>query len=480
MKYLRKVILKNFQSHKHSVIEFDHGLNVIVGPSDSGKSSIIRGIKWALYNDPLGDYFIREGETETSVTLEFSNNIKVKRLRTKSRNAYILYNIEGEEIVFEGFGSKVPKEITEMLSIKKIPLDSNETNNINLGEQLEGAFLLSEKGSVRASAIGRLVGVNLIDDALKDTLKDIRNISINKKIVIESIDKIENELKAYKSLENLRENINKLEELKTNINKKIKLKNDIIKSKQVYDDIIKEKKYFNNIISKVNNVSTLETNIYKVENKNRTLKSYKNINDRLIRNKKQINYNKYLLCELRYINYLQSKIIVITNLKDKLQLLNKLKINIKNHRIEIEKFASLNDNLKGIEFIQKKSNIIEIKIDQFNKINNIKKRLDSTYKNLKTGENYIRNFKNITIIENTFSNLNKLITMRDTITKLSINLNQVKTESKNKNIYLKRLKKEIYNNLKEYENLFIENKICPFCLSSIDKNKIDHIIKHYS
>lgn len=62
MIHLKRVRLENFQSHRNSVIDFDRGLNVIVGPSDSGKSAIIRAIKWALYNEPSGNYFIREGE----------------------------------------------------------------------------------------------------------------------------------------------------------------------------------------------------------------------------------------------------------------------------------------------------------------------------------------------------------------------------------------------------------------------------------
>ena len=181
MKYLKTVILENFQSHKHCVIDFNEGLNVIVGPSDSGKSAIIRGIKWALYNEPSGDYFIREGERECSVTLQFSDNTKVKRIRGKSKNIYILIKNDGEEIKFEGFGTSVPQEIIDEIQIKKIPLDSNDSTYINLGEQLEGPFLLSEKTSTRASAIGRLIGVNIVDDALKEALRDLRNRSSKRK-----------------------------------------------------------------------------------------------------------------------------------------------------------------------------------------------------------------------------------------------------------------------------------------------------------
>ena len=44
---LKKLILKNFQSHSDSELEFDKGINVICGNSDSGKSSIIRSFIWA-------------------------------------------------------------------------------------------------------------------------------------------------------------------------------------------------------------------------------------------------------------------------------------------------------------------------------------------------------------------------------------------------------------------------------------------------
>ncbi len=146
MKYIKKVILENFQSHKYTEMEFDKNLNVIVGPSDQGKSAIIRGIKWALFNEPSGDFFIREGESECSVIIEFSDNTKIKRYRSKTRNAYYLYDENGDEIIFEGFGTNVPHEIMDKTLIRKVVLDGSRSNAINIGEQLEGGpFLLSEK-----------------------------------------------------------------------------------------------------------------------------------------------------------------------------------------------------------------------------------------------------------------------------------------------------------------------------------------------
>ena len=214
MKYIRKVILENFQSHKYTEMEFDKYLNVIVGPSDHGKSAVIRGIKWALFNEPSGDFFIREGEKECSVTIEFNDNTKVKRYRSKSKNAYYLYDENGTEMIFEGFGTTVPQEIIDKTLIRKVILDGGTSNAINIGEQLEGPFLLSEKNSVRANAIGRLVGVHIIDDALKDTLKDSRNLNIKKKSHESSLENLQENLSEYNYLEDLNKSLTKLEKIR--------------------------------------------------------------------------------------------------------------------------------------------------------------------------------------------------------------------------------------------------------------------------
>ncbi|HZH92594.1 MAG TPA: AAA family ATPase, partial [Tissierellaceae bacterium] len=181
MRYIKKIILENFQSHKNTEMEFGPDLNVIVGPSDSGKSAIIRGLKWVMYNEPSGDFFIREGEKECRVTLELSDGTLLQRYRTKSKNGYKLIDNSGNENIYEGIGLTVPQEIIDVTGIRKIKLDTDSENAINLGEQLEGAFLLTEKASTRANAIGRLVGVDIVDDALRDVLRDIRSLNQTRK-----------------------------------------------------------------------------------------------------------------------------------------------------------------------------------------------------------------------------------------------------------------------------------------------------------
>jgi hypothetical protein len=93
---------------------------------------------------------------------------------------------------------------------------------------------LSEKTSTRANAIGRLVGVNILDDAIKETVKDIKNINSRKKNLEESLDNINSELESYIYLDELssiynelKVRVNLLEDKNRKIEKLLTLKSNL-------------------------------------------------------------------------------------------------------------------------------------------------------------------------------------------------------------------------------------------------------------
>ncbi|MCF6459899.1 AAA family ATPase, partial [Clostridium sp. Cult3] len=302
MKYINKLILENFQSHKYTEIEFDSTLNVIVGPSDQGKSAIIRALKWALYNEPSGDFFIREGERDCSVTVIFNDNTKVKRFRSKSKNAYYLYDANNTEKVFEGFGTTVPQEIIDATSIRKVVLDSDQSSTINIGEQLEGPFLLSEKNSTRANAIGRLVGVHIVDDALKDTLKDIRNLNIKRKSYEDTLKDLYKNLEEYEYLDELTNKIKELDNVKQSIyccqDKLAKLKSIQVELERLNGEIKLVEDYLTKL-KDINKITALEQLL------SENIKKYiyiSNRYDKFNKIKTEIEHDKYLLKALKDIN----------------------------------------------------------------------------------------------------------------------------------------------------------------------------------
>ena len=62
-----RVNVENFQSLADVEVQLE-GLTALVGPSDRGKSALVRAISAALFNLP-GEYFVRTGTESARVTI---------------------------------------------------------------------------------------------------------------------------------------------------------------------------------------------------------------------------------------------------------------------------------------------------------------------------------------------------------------------------------------------------------------------------
>lgn len=167
--FIRKVEIKNFQSHEQTNIDFKEGINVISGSSNNGKSAILRAIQWVVTNSPGGQDFITIGKDECSVSLTLSNGNHITRTKTRSGNVNT-YTVRLHEALNDtlltGFGSGVPLEVREALGITR--------PEYIFASQLEAPFLISETPKVRAERIGNLDELGKIDKALTDVNDDMR------------------------------------------------------------------------------------------------------------------------------------------------------------------------------------------------------------------------------------------------------------------------------------------------------------------
>ncbi|NLB19004.1 MAG: AAA family ATPase, partial [Syntrophomonadaceae bacterium] len=211
--YIKKLSLKNFQSHRETDLEFDPGLNIIVGPSDQGKSAIIRAMRWLIYNEPRGSGFIRSGETCCQVRIEMSNGVVVERIRDDSAriNRYLL-KVEGQEpLAFERFNKEVPLEVRQALGMHKLIIDRDRTVEINLAGQLEAPFLLEESGGTRSKVLGRMANLHIIDAAQRDALRDVGQATQEINRLNEDIAVLDGQLADYGDLEDQTNRLRQLE-----------------------------------------------------------------------------------------------------------------------------------------------------------------------------------------------------------------------------------------------------------------------------
>lgn len=201
--WITKVELTNFESHRKTVVEFDgKGLNALTGPSDSGKSGIVRGIRFALQNEPKGADFIRNGTKRATVRVHFSNKKIIERSRTKtSAGEYIVTDENGVETEFKGFGNNIPMDVLNAHQMPKVELATGVERSLNVAYQLDGHFMLSDSPISRASAIGRLTGVHLVDAAIREKSKEIRALTVDTNAAESRIEELNEELKQYAFLD---------------------------------------------------------------------------------------------------------------------------------------------------------------------------------------------------------------------------------------------------------------------------------------
>ena len=188
---ITKIEIKNFQSHKNTVLDFDKGVNVICGESDNGKSAVIRAIRWVVENYPQGTDKINstwndDFKEPLSVKL-YTEKGYVERIRDKKRNGYNICKNGEKEIVFDAIGKGVPKEVTDFLNV----------SDVNFQFQLDPPYLLSKTPGQASEYLNEIVHLDSIDKIMSIADSDKRQLSSEQKTVESDIKKLEDDLKNY-------------------------------------------------------------------------------------------------------------------------------------------------------------------------------------------------------------------------------------------------------------------------------------------
>ena len=192
----------NFQSHKDTSLDFAPGVNVIVGASDSGKTAILRALRWLIWNRPSGEAFrsMWGGDTEVGIWID---GFGFKRIKGKE-NLYIAgieEHPDSNPIVLEGFGQDVPKDIQKALNI----------NEINLQRQLDPHFLISKSAGEVASFFNQIAHLDQIDSGLKYLSGQIRNLEEKRKFLSDRQKEVTTALDKYSNLNEIEEAVTQAE-----------------------------------------------------------------------------------------------------------------------------------------------------------------------------------------------------------------------------------------------------------------------------
>lgn len=163
---IQELRLKAFQAHSTLKLQFDPGVNAIVGETDSGKSAVFRAIRWLVeHSSPTG--YLKHGEKELRVGIKTEDGTVI---RFKTPKAYG-YSVNGQE--FLACASKQPPEVSEVTGLSEI----------NLQGQHDPPFLLTLTPGEFARALNRVVDLSSIDIATSD----IKQSAAKEKTVLEHL-----------------------------------------------------------------------------------------------------------------------------------------------------------------------------------------------------------------------------------------------------------------------------------------------------
>jgi exonuclease SbcC len=185
---IQSIDIENFQAHGKQSLWLSKTITTIKGPTDAGKSAILRALRWVCLNDLGGDEFIKEGETETTVTLNADGEeiVRRKSVATRGINTYTL-----DDAVFKSFSGGVPDPIKELLSV----------SSLNFQSQHDSPFWFSETAGEVSRQLKSIIDLTIIDQTLSTVGSALRTAQERVNLTTERAEAAETRLQELLPLE---------------------------------------------------------------------------------------------------------------------------------------------------------------------------------------------------------------------------------------------------------------------------------------
>lgn len=209
---IKSIRIKNYQSHRDTTIVLSRGITGIIGKSNTGKTVIIRALKWLLTNRPAGfrfhSNFTKNKKTEVQALL--GNNSIIRLSKQKGGSKYeVLLADGGEPIVFKKFGGKVPDQVVERFNI----------GEVNIQSQMDGPFLITSPPGKIAETINRATKIEQVSGWIKEVNRKITKRKNKLELVEETLEDLEEQLDVLDEIEEIGEDIRRLKKVDRKINR---------------------------------------------------------------------------------------------------------------------------------------------------------------------------------------------------------------------------------------------------------------------
>ena len=201
---IHRIVLQNYMSHRHTVIDLAEGLTVLVGPNNCGKSAVVSALQ-TLCQNATGDYMLRHGERECSVRVETDDGHSVEWRRKRDGVSYAL---DGREV--NRLNGSPPDDLHDLLRLPLVE-SGNRFFDVHFGEQKRPIFLLDKSPGHRATFFASSSdAVKLIEMQCLHR-QDIHDARARERWLAGERAKLDRRLEKLASLEGIGDRLNQLE-----------------------------------------------------------------------------------------------------------------------------------------------------------------------------------------------------------------------------------------------------------------------------
>lgn len=181
-KTIKQIRLMNFQIHKSLTLDLQDGMVALVGQSSSGKTAVLRAIRFCLYNQMPGNSvaaMISHGETHCEVEITFDDGLKVLRVRdSKTKDNYYIVTTQDGEVRLDTPGTGPVKDVVSAHGMRLVSFLTNK-DSLNYASQHDAPFFINASPQERMKAVGILSNTEVTDAGIKIAAANIRE---NKKV----------------------------------------------------------------------------------------------------------------------------------------------------------------------------------------------------------------------------------------------------------------------------------------------------------
>ena len=338
---LKTLTLKNYRKFKNELIEFPDGVTGVLGLNGVGKSTIFEALAWVLYGSVAArtsaDQIKREGaqsidpcRIELDFVFENDNYRIVREMTGKNLIASATATVNGK---IAATGAEVVSKYIQ----KKLGMDFKSFFTSIFAKQKELNALSSMNASERRPLILKMLGIDSLDEVIKEIKSDKRN-----KVAL--IEKLNQDLSNELGEDKIDIYIEKIK----NLEKQKKENEEIIKkSKEKLKSLIEEQKVFENICKGA------KSDFEKINKKKETLVEKKTLFENKIK----------LFDEIKNLNIkIKDRKNTISQQKKKLEIYTNIEIDIKSLEKRLKDInLKIEENIRQIE--QKNTLIKKIKED---------------------------------------------------------------------------------------------------------------------